>query len=370
MDMTDAGRETVRLPELYAPWMAALLGGEVPEETRATCDDCAMAKPTRPGAPAFFDPHLKCCTAYPTFPNFLVGRILRDRAGGADRMRGVVEGEGDGIATPFGVGGDPAYFRRYTRESAGFGRDLDLRCPFLADDADRDATFCSVWSDRPSTCTTWYCRAVRGHLGAEFWFRMDRLLTGVEDALRRWCVVRMDLPIEVLGVLDQRLADPDAARDGVTGDVWGPWDGRRVEFFERTAALTEDLSWSDVLRIGGSFLEAPARLLAECHRRLIDDALPARLAVGEHRIEAAEPGGSWVVGYSVYDPLRVPADLLRVLSRFSGRSPEGAIRTIAEEEGLTVTLDQVRSLLVQGILRPGKPDHGPGADGVVRVRGG
>ena len=52
MAMTDAGRETVRLPELYAPWMAALLGGEVPEETRATCDDCVMAKPTRPAGTA------------------------------------------------------------------------------------------------------------------------------------------------------------------------------------------------------------------------------------------------------------------------------------------------------------------------------
>jgi len=343
----------VRLPGIYAPWIESLLGGPIPAESRATCDDCAMAKPLAPGEPAVYDPTLKCCTAWPTFPNYLVGRVLRE--GSSNRMRALVTGEDPGIVTPLGVGGDSTYYEHYTGDASRFGRDPALRCPFLADGADGKTTSCSVWSSRPSTCTAFYCRTVRGRPGVVFWGHMLRLLTAVEDAVRRWCVLEVGLPYPSLAEIDERLTDPESARAGVAGNVWGPWTDRRVEFFEATAALADGLTWEDVERIGGAFLAIPARLVIESYQCLIDDALPASLAVGEHKVVTTGSETSCVTGFSPVDVIEVPNGLLRALPRFEGRSTEEALRLVAEEEGLTVDRAQVRILVDLEILRPAGP---------------
>src|ERR1044071_4316862 len=69
------------LPPLYAVWVDELLGGPIPPETDATCNDCAMLPKNgeeHNGSVVFFDPHTKCCTYIPTIPNYLVGRMLED----------------------------------------------------------------------------------------------------------------------------------------------------------------------------------------------------------------------------------------------------------------------------------------------------
>ena len=69
------------LPPLYANWMAELLGGIIPRESRASCDNCAMCAVGGAGQqsaprPYFFDPLVKCCSYVPDLPNFLVGGIF------------------------------------------------------------------------------------------------------------------------------------------------------------------------------------------------------------------------------------------------------------------------------------------------------
>ena len=95
------------LPPLYAGWVREMLSGPVPEETRATCGDCAMRPPDgQPeGGAGYFHPVVKCCTYVPQIPNFLAGGILRDadpaleygRTTFLERMRA-----GDGV-TPLGL---------------------------------------------------------------------------------------------------------------------------------------------------------------------------------------------------------------------------------------------------------------------------
>src|SRR5947209_14647397 len=81
MQSRGLGSSAMALPPLYAAWMDQLLAGSIPEETEATCSDCAMCT-TGSGqasvSPFFFDPRTKCCTYIPQLPNFLVGRILAD----------------------------------------------------------------------------------------------------------------------------------------------------------------------------------------------------------------------------------------------------------------------------------------------------
>ena len=73
------------LPRTYQRWLREWLPGEIPAESLATCDNCAMAAPpgTSPAVAAqrmYFSPD-KCCTYFPSLPNFQVGNILRDVGG-------------------------------------------------------------------------------------------------------------------------------------------------------------------------------------------------------------------------------------------------------------------------------------------------
>jgi len=62
------------LPPLYAAWMAELLPGPIPRESRATCDNCAMLPPIseRHDSGEHYFSRIKCCTYVPTLRNFLV----------------------------------------------------------------------------------------------------------------------------------------------------------------------------------------------------------------------------------------------------------------------------------------------------------
>ncbi|NOT62653.1 MAG: hypothetical protein HOP19_20800, partial [Acidobacteria bacterium] len=83
---------TSSLPPLYAAWVDELLGGAIPPETEATCDDCAMLAPeiAPRGSAEYFNPATKCCAYVPMLPNFLVGRLLNDRDAAAAQGRATV----------------------------------------------------------------------------------------------------------------------------------------------------------------------------------------------------------------------------------------------------------------------------------------
>src|SRR5215467_14532461 len=122
------------LTPLYKRWMDDLLGGPIPRESRATCDDCAMCR--KPGDEAasdnqFFDPAIKCCSIVPVLSNFLVGGILLQETD-ADSEHGrasVLHRIAEGVeVTPRGLG-QPALFRLVYDNSDAFGRSRKLRCP-------------------------------------------------------------------------------------------------------------------------------------------------------------------------------------------------------------------------------------------------
>ena len=163
------------LPALYAAWIDQLLAGPLPQESDATCDDCAMCvedDAKRARTDISFNPQTKCCTYIPELPNYLVGRILADQDPTSASGRATVEARlRAGIAvTPLGLGQPPSFkvLYKHSRESL-FGRSKTLRCPhYLADEGGR----CGVWKHRASICATWYCKYVRGEVGLNFWAAM------------------------------------------------------------------------------------------------------------------------------------------------------------------------------------------------------
>src|SRR3954471_18947512 len=116
------------LPGLYERWFIEACGRPSPVESRSTCDSCAML----PGAPDLppegpFDPAVRCCTYHPHLAPHFVGAILRDDPGRAVVRARIAARLG---VTPLGLGPTPAYAALRERQPEGFGRSLDLLCPF------------------------------------------------------------------------------------------------------------------------------------------------------------------------------------------------------------------------------------------------
>src|SRR5262245_22308800 len=117
------------LPPLYTGWMEKALPGEIPGESKSTCDKCAMCvhADERPGSGGtlFFNPQVKCCSYLPELPNFLVGGVLIDKDPAFQKGRASVEArlEAKVEVTPFGMGQFPSYSLLYANADA-FGRSV------------------------------------------------------------------------------------------------------------------------------------------------------------------------------------------------------------------------------------------------------
>jgi hypothetical protein len=353
-----------QLPSLYQPWIEELLGGPIPAEEAATCDDCAMVNPEGPEAPSsvaaasvFFDPRVKCCTYIPELPNFLVGRILLDTspeaAAGRESLLGRLAVVQD--ATPLGLAQPPAFAVVYGAGGATtFGRGLQLRCPHFLPDTGG----CGIWRHRQSVCATWFCKFNRGLVGGAFWEALLRLLQCAERALAVHCVRALHPgPLAAQHAVQSRAPRPkelQAADVGASVDraarqrLWGSYDRREVAFYEGCARLVASMTWEDVRRAGGVDLEIAADVLRDAYRALLATDVPKRLRVGTiavtHRDGLAE-----CTSYSGYDPLTVPRALLEVLHVFDGR-PTARAMAAARAAGVELTRGVVRRLVDHGVL--------------------
>lgn len=363
----DTGSEP--LPPLFARWIAELLGGPIPRETRATCDNCAMwpsaGEESGPES-CFFDPVIKCCTYLPNLYNFLAGGILSDGEAGAQAGRVTVEqriAQGVGV-TPLGLAQSPVFSLLYNNSENFFGRSRALHCPHYLQQEGR----CGIWRHRESTCATWFCKHVRGELGRNFWINsLHQLLLALQADLARWCVLELHpsddmlrqlvasaewtfTPGRVTGeALDNRVEHETYAR------LWGEWRGREADYFCRCARLVESLSWAEVLALGGPTARAYAQLTRQAYRRLISDELPSALNVGSIQVAHVQHGMVRINTYSNFDPLDVPAIIIELLLHFDGRPTVDALAAIAQQKGVRVESDLLRKMVDFGLLVPKRP---------------
>jgi len=360
--VTPAGTpDGAELPLLYGPWIEALLGGAVPAEAAASCDRCAMlAQPgSRTDGDLFFDPRSKCCTYVPSLPNFLVGRILRDRSPESAAGRASVEARieaGVGV-TPAGLAQPPVYGLRYRSAADAFGRSVALRCPhYLA-----DTGTCGIWRHREAACATWFCKYDRGAVGLRFWTALRRLLESIERSLVAHCVLALDPGV---GAIERLVASPrpdadprlsatdldevaDAHRQRL---AWGRYAGREREFYEASARLVENLTWSEVTRLTGAEVRLAATPVKATYDALRSDALPSRLRVAPVEITPLGADRLRMTSYRAYDPLVIPKALGDALHHFDGRPTRSALAAIARDNGLDVERAVVRRLVDFDVL--------------------
>jgi hypothetical protein len=355
------------LPPLYAAWMAELLQGSIPLESRATCDDCAMCASgaVQPGSEKdYFDPTIKCCSYIPELHNFLAGRILSDEDPGDQRGRASVENRiKAGVAvTPLGLGPPAVFSLLYENAPSAFGQNRTLRClHYIEDGGGR----CGIWRNREATCVTWFCKHDRGSLGQTFWRdSLYHLLIAAERALARWSVLELELGDETLRRLVEGAAwrqqpepvtsesmDNRVDRDAYSA-VWGKWLGREREFFVECARLVQPLSWNDALDIAGPEARAYARLTRDAYGKLISDELPSALTVGSLQLVQLRRDMTRVNTYSNFDPLDIPNRVIELLHFFDGRPTTEAIAAIAAETGIVLDQSLVRKMADFSVLVP------------------
>jgi hypothetical protein len=355
------------LPSLYAGWMAALLAGPIPQETEATCSDCAMCvgrDERRTAGRVFFDPMVKCCSFMPVLPNFLVGRILSDAGPGAARARSSVEARiQERLAvTPLGLDRPAKYDLLYEHGSAGFGQSRTLRCPHFVEPG---GGRCAIWRHREAVCATYFCKHVRGSVGMDFWHSVRRLLGAVEADLARWCVAELEVGTDVLQSLfpsgDAAAGDPLGAADldnrpdpAAYERLWGKWAGRERSFYARCARLVHDLSWQQVVAICAPTVRILGRVTRAAYERLMSQGLPPAVRAGSLHIIHLNAADAGVVAYRGEDPVQLPTTLLNVLHYFDGRPTREAIAAIARKENVELEDGLVRKLAdFQVLVEPG-----------------
>lgn len=351
--------QSATLPRLTAKWIDGVLRGrQIPAETEATCDACAMV-PSVGGPPVTrpYNPHTKCCTYTPELPNYLVGAVLVDEDSDAQRGRATLEErlrQKQGVS-PLMVRGSPLQEVMYRFGSArGFGTTAALLCPYYSDGR------CSIWSYRNGVCSTWFCRHRRGFVGAQFWDSARRLITAVEHTLARWCLIELDVPSEAL----DRLFPANGPKERTTlspGDLgvvdaaeyealWGRWHTREREFFTACARLVDGLSWDDVRRIGGPELSIDERLLEAAFEKLGTDTLPSRCGVNAFSVVRMGPSSCWIAGIVPNSFVELPHSVVAALDRFGGHETHDALAHIATETGHHISRHVLRKMIDIGVL--------------------
>lgn len=349
------------LPPLYAAWMDDLLQAPIPAETNATCDDCAMVVPPDADGDPGFSPATKCCTFLPDLWNFLVGGVLLDEHPDAARGRATVEARIDrGLGvTPLGLRRPATYQILYDSSPLAFGNSKALLCPHYMDE---EGGLCGVWRHRESTCTTWFCKFVRGAVGRDFWANLHQLLRAAEESLSAWCLLELGVDHAALARLYKpyvRFLPPKVTGRDMDGEpepaeleaVWGPWRGREREFYRECARLVAPLTWSDVVRISGAELGIFARLTQAAYQRLISDAVPEHPVTALVQITPRGPNVSRLATYSGMDLLNVPPVVATMLPYFDGRPTATALADIRQHLGVVVQPSLVRKLTDFGVLR-------------------
>jgi len=351
------------LPSLYTNWVEEWLGGSIPAETEATCQQCALlAEPAQPATRDLtrrIHPRTKCCGYYPSLANFQVGRILSESDPTAAPARDVVAARVQArfMATPLALDVPPAHHLLYAK-SPYMGSALKLQCPYYVEELLGGA--CGIWRHRNAICLTWFCKHSRGQVGLTFWKALEYLLKQMEDALSTWCLTQLEVTDDSLTrILPDRHGDKtvftpqeldEAVDEKAHRAVWGNWAGREAEFYRECGRLVSALSAQEALEIGGVEVALRLRLARRAYRALLSADLPRAVRPGNFRVQPLGDDQVQIVSYSEYSPLLLPAVVLNLLPYFQGRTVDEALKAIDEQGQIELEPALVRRLLDFEIL--------------------
>ena len=353
-----------KLAPIYQPFVNELFDRPNVVEERATCDNCAMCDHGQGVNIAidFFHRDAKCCTYYPTLPNFLIGGVFADPSPdleeGRRRLRKI-------IAARIGV--TPQWIappRKYSpislaARSAAFGRSTVLRCPFYQ----VEGGLCTVWRYRENVCSTYYCKYTGGKPGWDFWQSLKGYLGHVEVMLSNYAVRTLDSSLQEPTHPRMQLTLEDledrAPRDEEYASYWGTWVGREEEFYvkcyEAASKIPKDAfeKFVDGEDKGRNFLNTLRVRWDEMNDRTF---IPERLVRNSKMKDRYVDDSVVITSYNPYDSFKMDRDLFDVLSHFEeGRTVEENLAHLRDEHGAELEPALLQYLYTHGVLvKPGE----------------
>jgi len=305
------------LPALYTRWLDWFIAEPPVGNKAADCANCSMCSQRIEGSDprlAPFASQTKCCTYLPVLHNFRVGRILRMGDGpGPESVRARIRAQVS--VTPLAIDWPHAFEQRWNDAPEGaFGRDLSLACPHKVGD------LCGIWSERGSTCSTWFCKYDDLSRGDHLWDAMSDLLN-VFDRVATWYCVEQGggFPRALLQRLAYKEGEPYDhhlvdGRDGPPTlaqrkSVWGHWLGREEDWYLLCATLVDEIDADRMDQLGGKELEDA---ITTVQGLLKDPVEPpgTRLRFANPEIVAEVDGDPVVAPYNIFDPQVVPRAVL------------------------------------------------------------
>ncbi|GHG97178.1 hypothetical protein [Comamonas sp. JC664] len=330
------------LPLLYRDLLPRFFQGDVvPEETKATCAQCAMCQDTAQdtvesvdGVSRMFRPDTKCCTYSPRLPNYLVGALLSDErpelAEGRRRMEAKISSR-VGV-TPQWVK-PPAKFQfLYKNGHQFFGRAASLRCGYFS----QDSGGCTIWPYREAVCSTFFCKYVAGADGRKFWMSVKTYLTLAEIQLSRWAALQL-LPDYVLSGRDRAETqqaplsvedlDDTAPPEKAYAALWKEHAGRELDYYRACYQLVKALPPDGLEKLLGLDGTIELKTLEKLHDTAVSPRLPRVLKLNPDATVQWLPDGSVALGaYSEFDAIALPGEAYGLLVDFTGREPVEAVR--------------------------------------------
>ncbi|MBL4888540.1 MAG: hypothetical protein JKX97_00800 [Candidatus Lindowbacteria bacterium] len=340
------------LPPLYQKWSEDFLENPLPSESKTTCDDCIMCKPS-PGT-IQFNAVTKCCTYLPEIPNFLAGGILSDdseeSAWGRDTFEKRIQAQAG--VTPLGVGPTSEFSAVYGQNGFGFGQAEGLACPHLHTESGQ----CGIWKYRESTCCTWFCKYERGALSNKFWTWLYKTLKQTEQDLSIWCAGQLDIGSYGMRYLlhsnthETQTHSRDMADLPTLKAIWGEWWDRKEEFYKKSYELVHALTWDDVVGITGPQAHANTKLMNTYLDEVHFSSHPKHLWAGKFEIAHQGKDRSFLRTSNQYDPIEIDNEILNVLGHFDGRETAVVIDEIRKNKSIEISHETLRSLSDFNIL--------------------
>ncbi|NUP07875.1 MAG: hypothetical protein HOW73_17655 [Polyangiaceae bacterium] len=352
-----------KLAPIYQAVLPAFFDRPAIEETRATCDDCAMCDKTAPAGvqTTHFDPETKCCTYHPSLPNYLVGAVFADPSPDLEEGRRRLRAK---LAHRIGVTprwlAAPRKFLVHLEASRywAFGRAKSMKCPYYDDGR------CSIWHHRETVCSTFFCKYEGAQYGWAFWDAMKQYMFRVESALTQYAIrtVGPDTTEPTIGRLKMTLEDVEdrPPPEAEYARYWGSWLGREEAFY---IACHEAVSSLDAARVA-EILDATPRAkelsseMEEKYDALTKPKLHERLVRNRKLEVVPATGGVVVTSYSRYDPFFMSEALAQVVDGFREDEPvRETLARLKRDEGLDVPEELVMRLQMLDVVVPPSPSN-------------
>jgi hypothetical protein len=353
-----------KLNPLYAELFDETFDRPEVVETRATCETCAMCDHGQlaPVAMDYFKPDAKCCTFYPSLPNYAVGAILADTsddlAEGRRRLRAKIAAR-VGV-TPQAIASPRMYNVVYTaaRGSGAFGRSEALLCPYFDKE---NGGRCTVWQYREAVCSTYFCKHTAGKPGWEFWSALKGYLSLVEMKLRVFASLSVDSTVSEPP--QERLALTKEDVDGLPptdedyAHFWGngAWVGREEEFYIACYEKVRSLPRAEFAKNIDDSPDGRAMLarVATTYDLIPANETPKSLVLYSGKLlkKRVTDDAVVVTTYNAFDAFSVEKELYEVLGLLKPEETlEQNLARLDEEHDVRLAPELLHYLFVHGVL--------------------